>query len=200
MVCFCLSAGRRVPCHRPAPRGRRPLWIQRNGVCLRPLRYRRGQHPEEGRGWWQGPLPDSTEPRLWAGLPGLCTPRLLSRSNQGRQVAQPAPKRELSLREGSGSPGSARASQHLRSCSLNTRITKGQGGMGPGPSLGRGGDGGPCSQQASRSTYCVPGCHKRDEQPDPHLSVLVEGVGRGCWAKDPLQGRCGDCRQTAWTP
>lgn len=47
---FCLSAGRCVPCHHPAVSGRRHFWIQRDGVCLRPLRYRQGQGPKEGMG------------------------------------------------------------------------------------------------------------------------------------------------------
>lgn len=37
-----LSSGRRVLCHHPAFSGRRHFWIQRNSVCLRPLRYQAG--------------------------------------------------------------------------------------------------------------------------------------------------------------
>lgn len=40
---LCPSAGGRVPGHHPAPSGRRHLRIQRDRLCLRPLRYRGGR-------------------------------------------------------------------------------------------------------------------------------------------------------------
>lgn len=47
---LCLSTGRRVLCHHSAPSGRRHFWIQRDRVCLRPLRYCGARRPEAGTG------------------------------------------------------------------------------------------------------------------------------------------------------
>ena len=66
---FPPSAGRRVPRHHPALSGRCHFRIQRHGVCLRPLRYRQGQCPEEGRGWGQELFPTTQSTYYMLALP-----------------------------------------------------------------------------------------------------------------------------------
>lgn len=91
---LCLSTGRRVLCHHPAPSGRRHFWIQRDRVCLRPLGYWRGS-VRGGNGLLpvlatlHPALPGSSPRRQagWLPSPGA-SPR--SHSSEGR-VGNPTP-------------------------------------------------------------------------------------------------------------
>lgn len=91
---LCLSTGRRVLCHHPAPSGRRHFWIQRDRVCLRPLGYWRGS-VRGGNGLLPAlaalhpALPGSSPRRQagWLPSPGA-SPR--SHSSEGR-VGNPTP-------------------------------------------------------------------------------------------------------------
>lgn len=86
---FPPSAGRRVPRHHPALSGRCHFRIQRNGVCLRPLRYRQGQCPEEGRGWGQELFPTTQSTYYVLALPrSLCIHWLLGSLQQARRQAK----------------------------------------------------------------------------------------------------------------
>lgn len=81
---LCLSTGRCVLRHHPAPSGRRHFWIQCDRVCLRPLRYCQGQHPEEGMGQAAADSPAARSTSYPA--PAALCPSALSSSSPRRQV------------------------------------------------------------------------------------------------------------------